>query len=132
MSADLRLASDRPTLYDVVRCVTHAPHYGNCSIHARSVRDESPLQDPYPGIQIIPNFAQEVLGIDPMAFHAAMLDSYPVNDPIVPSAVQWVSGENKAMHIRGAPLQRTLLTLQKDTEEYVRSAGLECTNCYHC
>ena len=105
MSADLRLASAQPSLYDLVRCIARAAHSGTHSC-------------PYPGIRVIPNFAQDVLGIDPVTFHAAMLSSYPVNDPIVPGAVQWVSGENAAMHIRGAPLQRTLLTLQKDTDEY--------------
>ena len=76
-------------------------------------------REPYPGIQIIPNFAQDVLGIDPVTFHAEMLADYPVSDAeFVPDAVQWVSGQNKAVHIRGAPLQRTLLTLQKDFDGY--------------
>ena len=69
----------------------------------------------FPGIEIIPGFAQNVLKIDPRRFHAEMRSRYPeaTGDPAW-GEVQWVDGANQVMRFRGNPVPRNILTLQRD------------------
>tara|TARA_X000000950_G_scaffold286428_1_gene395311 strand:- start:59 stop:454 length:396 start_codon:yes stop_codon:yes gene_type:complete len=68
-------------------------------------------------IFVVPKFAQETLEFDPCAMQDALENCYPVRgrgDVIVPGQVQWVDGDNKALHYRGNELKRGKIWLQKD------------------
>ena len=66
-------------------------------------------------IWVIPNFAQEVLKIDPAAFLRA-LERYPSagkGQQIEEGKVQWVTGDHQALLYRGHELKRGKIWLQK-------------------
>ena len=71
-----------------------------------------------PGLDIfvVPKFAQDVLGIkDPKAL-LGELEAYPsvgADENIVPNAVQWVTGDNRALKFRGNVLKRGKIWLQR-------------------
>ena len=76
----------------------------------------------FPGIEIIPDFAQTVLGIDPRRFHAEVRSRYPEAEAEPAwGEVQWVDGANKVMRFRGNPMPRTVLSLQRDAEGAFRT-----------
>jgi hypothetical protein len=77
--------------------------------------------EPYrvaPGLDlfVVPRFAQDVLGIaDPKAL-LGELERYPsvgADEHIVPNAVQWVTGDNRALKYRGNVLKRGKIWLQR-------------------
>ena len=77
-------------------------------------------------IFIVPKFAQEQLGIkDPKAL-LRQLEQHPsvgADERIVPNALQWVTGDNKALKYRGNVLKRGKIWLQRGdpaTEGYRR------------
>lgn len=79
----------------------------------------------FPGIVVVPKFAQTVLGIDPPATLAALQANYPVRgegDTIVRDHVQWVDGTNVALNYRGHALRRGKMWFQRGSTEagYVR------------
>jgi len=67
-------------------------------------------------IFVVPNFAQDVLGIkDPRAL-LGQLEAYPsvgAGARIVPNVVQWVTGDNRALMYRGNVLKRGKIWLQR-------------------
>lgn len=73
-------------------------------------------------IFVVPNFAQDVLGIkDPKAL-LGELAHYPNmgrDQAIQPSEVQWVSGDNRALMYRGKVLKRGKIWLQRGAPEVV-------------
>jgi len=72
----------------------------------------------FPGVYIVPNFAQTILGIDPATLLANLDANYPVRgegDAIVRNVVQWVDGGNTALHYRGHALRRCKMWLQRGT-----------------
>lgn len=73
-------------------------------------------------IFVVPDFAQNVLGIkDPKALLADLAE-YPSvgrDQAIQPSEVQWVSGDNRALMYRGKVLKRGKIWLQRGAPEEV-------------
>ena len=82
-----------------------------------------------PGLDvfIVPRFAQDVLGMDPTQIQLALETNYPARgagDKIVPGIVQWVDGDNKALHYRGNAIKRGKIWLQRlPTEHGVSKYG---------
>ena len=77
----------------------------------------------HPGVYVIPNFAQHVLGVQPGVVFNQMVNNYPVRkagDAIDPKVAGWVDGANEALHYRGRPIKRCKLFAQRDptTEGY--------------
>jgi len=77
----------------------------------------------HPGVYAIPNFAQDVLGVDPGIVFNEMVDNYPVRkagDAIDPKDAGWVDGANEALHYRGRPIKRCKIFAQRGptTEGY--------------
>lgn len=70
----------------------------------------------FPGIFVVPSFAQTILGIDPSTTLAHLQANYPVRgegDAIVRDVVQWVDGDNVALKYRGRVLRRCKIWLQR-------------------
>ena len=70
----------------------------------------------FPGILMVPRFAQKVLSIDPAAMLEQLQAKYPVcgeEDTIVRNVVQWVDGDNVALKYRGRVLRRCKMWLQR-------------------
>ena len=67
-------------------------------------------------IFVVPNFAQDVLGIKEPRALLGQLEAYPsvgAGAQIVPNAVQWVTGDNRALMYRGNVLKRGKIWLQR-------------------
>jgi hypothetical protein len=73
-------------------------------------------------IFVVPNFAQDVLGVkDPKAL-LAELGHYPSvgrDQAIDPMKIQWVSGDNRALMYRGKVLKRGKIWLQRGAPDEV-------------
>ena len=66
-------------------------------------------------IWVIPNFAQDVLGVDPAVLQHELENNYPVRrrgDVIERARPQWVEGDNEALHYRGRELKRGKMWFQ--------------------
>jgi hypothetical protein len=69
---------------------------------------------------VVPNYAQDYLGVDPAAIQCALETKYPVRsmgDEIQPGVVQWVNGDNESLHYRGNALLRGKIWLQRGKPE---------------
>ena len=78
--------------------------------------DQHKIRD---GIWVVPNFAQEVLGIDHTDI-MTKLARYPTREPsdaIQPMEVQWVKGDHAALKSRGKPVKRNKMWLQHGCPE---------------
>ena len=68
-------------------------------------------------IWVIPGFAQDVLGCDPVALQRSLEANYPTvgkDQDIQPNTAQWVDGKNKVLHTRASEdLKRTKMWFQK-------------------
>lgn len=77
--------------------------------------------EPYrvePGLDlfVVPRFAQDFLGIEDPKALLGKLETYPsvgADEEIVPNAVQWVTGDNRALKYRGNVLKRGKIWLQR-------------------
>lgn len=69
----------------------------------------------YPGIAIIPNYAQDVLQTDPASLQDSLEANYPIRragDEITWGEAQWVEGGNAALKYRGNELKRGKMWFQ--------------------
>ena len=67
-------------------------------------------------IWVVPRFAQEVLGVDPVQIQNELENHYPVvgkGDAIAPMEAQRVDGVNKALNFRGNDLKRCKMWFQR-------------------
>ena len=74
------------------------------------------LEQVFPGIAIVPDFAQNVLGVAPAELQESLERGYPVRqegDEIAWGGVQWVAGDNAALKYRGNVLKRGKIWLQR-------------------
>lgn len=72
-------------------------------------------------IFVVPNFAQDVLNFDPTLVQQQLEAKYPVRgagDTIVPGAVQWVDGNNRALMYRGNAIKRGKIWLQRPSTKH--------------
>ena len=70
----------------------------------------------FPGIWVVPRFAQEVLSIDPTDILDRLHSKYPVRgegDAIARNVCQFVDGDNVALKYRGRVLRRCKMWLQR-------------------
>jgi len=67
-------------------------------------------------IWVIPGFAQDILGCDPVALQRSLEANYPMvgkDQDIKPNTAQWVNGDNIALHSRGCELKRSKMWAQR-------------------
>ena len=67
-------------------------------------------------IWVIPGFAQDVLGVDPVALQKSLEANYPSvgkDQDIQPNTAQWVDGDNVALYNRGRELKRSKMWAQR-------------------
>lgn len=70
----------------------------------------------FPGVTVVPNFAQTRLDIDPAAIYTELQANYPIRgegDTIMRNTIQWVDGDNAALHYRGNALRRCKMWFQR-------------------
>ena len=70
----------------------------------------------FPGVYVVPNFAQAILEADPAHILNQLVANYPVRgegDMIQRNLVQWVDGDNAALRYRGNVLRRCKIWLQR-------------------
>ena len=67
-------------------------------------------------IWVIPGYAHDVLGCDPVALQRSLEANYPAvgrDQDIQPNTVQWVDGGNVALNYRGSELKRSKMWFQR-------------------